>query len=482
MTICHAASGKYVTITVPIDFSKGNGHLGHAGDIIPGPPGQGVNWDAEGVATLLNGCVRTRPADTDRDGVLDIDDRDDDGDGVLDERDLDDDGDGIADASDEDQDSKRDTDRDGVPDSVDQDDDGDGIADVSDPDRDGDSVPDTRDRDLAPLPDTDSDGTPDVIDADDDGDSVPDAVDADRDGDLIPDVTDDDADNDGTPDDEDADDDGDGTPDVVDTDADGDSIDDAVENGSTAGSLLVRSGRLASSVPGLCAPPSTTPGSSNPGSVDSDQDGLPDVTDLDDDGDGIDDTSDGGQANGPDADRDGVPDAVDSDDNGDGLVDAPSATSRQPVSDPSTTDSDGDGQPNSRDADDDGDGVPDARDGDADGDGVAETVTQMLSGSRALPRVLDADGRTIVLDSPAITNARQLATVAVSCTSGQRGLRAKPTGDVRPTLRSCAVRTVGDRTILMVDADGPTAVTVRLSAAARGEYRAVEQVRTYVVG
>lgn len=505
VTICHATAKGFVTITVPIDYDKGNGHLTHSRDIVPGPDGDGRNWDAEGAATLLNGCVRTQPVDTDRDGVWDVDDSDDDGDGVLDARDLDDDGDGIADGSDDDQESKRDTDRDGVPNSVDEDDDGDGIADVNDTDRDGDAVPDAIDRDIVPLADTDRDGVPDATDPDDDGDCVADAVDADRDGDLIPDAIDRDLDNDGIPNADDADDDGDGTPDVVDPDADGDSVDDVADAPvavTPPASVLARVGRMASDAPlvGLCQPSSNDKGSSagpsNPGTIDTDKDGTPDSTDVDDDadgipdtqdgdddGDGIADSSDGGQTGAPDADRDGVPDAVDSDDDGDGLVDAPSGSSpTQPLTDPSASDSDGDGQPNSRDNDDDGDGVLDTRDGDADGDGVAETVTQVLRAGQVLPRVLRDDGSTVLLAEPAITNARQLATVSVNCASGQRTPRAKPLGDVRPAVRTCAVRKIGDRLVLTVQTDGPTAVTVRLSAAARAEYRAVEQVRTYVIG
>lgn len=459
VTICHASGGKYVTITVPIDFAKGNGHLLHGRDIIPGPPGEGLNWDAIGTATMMNGCVKAKPADTDRDGLPDIEDPDDDGDGLVDARDLDDDGDGLGDESDADQETKRDTNGDGVPDAVDDDDDGDGIPDGRDPDRDGDSIPDTADRDIVSLTDTDSDGTPDATDADDDGDCVPDTVDKDRDGDGVTDATDRDLDNDGVPNGADLDDDGDGTPDVVDGDSGDDvNVDANVEAASQQRSAMQRrAGTLASAT--NCTPAA--------GPVDTDGDGTPDASDADDPD----------QVSEQDSDSDGVPDHSDSDDDGDGVPDDPVVSS---TVDPAKIDSDGDGRPNATDPDQDGDGAPDVRDGDADGDGAPETLTQVLT-TRALPPRLDADGETVLFRSPALTNARQSATVSVTCWTSGRVLRAKPSGDVPAPRRVCTVRTVGSKIVLDASPELGTVVIVQISAPARGIHRALDQARTYVV-
>lgn len=91
---------------------------------------------------------------------------------------------------------------------------------------------------------------------------------------------------------------------------------------------------------------------------DTDNDGLPDVLDDDDDGDGIPTASEGVDANtlgAPvdprDTDQDGVPDYLDNDDDGDGLLtihERPAGTDR---------DSDGDNTPDHLDGDDDNDGV-----------------------------------------------------------------------------------------------------------------------------
>merc|ERR1711862_960944 len=78
------------------------------------------------------------------------------------------------------------------------------------------------------------------------------------------------------------------------------------------------------------------------GDVDSDQDGLTDAVDDDDDGDGIADQDE-------DYDGDGLTNEEDDDDDGDGILDG-------------YEDDDGDGLENDEDPDDDGDGVLDEDD------------------------------------------------------------------------------------------------------------------------
>jgi len=105
---------------------------------------------------------------------------------------------------------------------------------------------------------------------------------------------------------------------------------------------------------------------------DSDGDGFRDDVDVDDDGDGIVDTEEGGGTDwSADQDADGVPDYADpdevtcSDGEPDGICDSL----------PTEVDADGDGLPNHLDLDADGDGLPDTSEGhDADGDGIADSV------------------------------------------------------------------------------------------------------------
>ena len=105
---------------------------------------------------------------------------------------------------------------------------------------------------------------------------------------------------------------------------------------------------------------------------DSDGDGIRDDVDVDDDGDGVPDTEEGGGTDwSADQDGDGVPDYADPDEvtcadaEPDGICDSL----------PTEVDADGDGLPNHLDLDSDADGVPDTTEAhDADGDGIADSV------------------------------------------------------------------------------------------------------------
>lgn len=111
--------------------------------------------------------------------------------------------------------------------------------------------------------------------------------------------------------------------------------------------------------------------------VDNDKDGIPDITDTDDDGDGIADTQDPYPT---DTDNDLQPNWSDPDDDGDGINDVAETGSL-------AYDTDNDGMKNDNDTDDDGDGLPDTGEQgsinvstglyilpDADGDGLPDLV------------------------------------------------------------------------------------------------------------
>ncbi|PQJ21591.1 thrombospondin type 3 repeat-containing protein, partial [Tenacibaculum sp. SG-28] len=185
----------------------------------------------------------------------------------------------------------------------------------------------------------------------------------DTDGDGIPDVTDLDDDNDGILDTDEGDDttdtDGDGTPDSLDTDSDNDGCSDAKEAGFTDadgdgevdGTGYNSDGTVAGSDGYTAALDSNNNGvldhleagpdadgdgiadACDSQEIDTDGDGIPDVTDLDDDNDGIYDTAEGDDT--IDTDGDGTPDYLDTDSDGDGCSDAKEA---------GFTDADEDGQ------------------------------------------------------------------------------------------------------------------------------------------
>ena len=357
-------SGASITATPGVTFAWTVEDLspGDGGVItITGMINAGLGSDAGFTNTAsiqfsLNGDVVNQPAslglavtkaDSDGDGISDVDEGtgDSDGDTVPDYLDLDSDGDGIPDI-DETGNGDLDADNDGVADDL-TDSDGDGLADVFDPDQGG--TPGS------PPTDSDNDGTPDYLDMDSDDDGLLDvdetgngALDTDDDG-MLDDQTD--TDGDGLADGVDPDDggtpavpgtdtDGDGTPDFQDTDDDGDGVPTATED---------------------------IDGDGDPTNDDSDGDTTPDYLDTDDDGDGIpsanEDADGDGDPSNDDTDGDGTPDYLDLDSDGDGLLDADECPGG-----PVCTDTDGDGTPDFQDTDDDGDGVS-TEDEDLDGDG-----------------------------------------------------------------------------------------------------------------
>jgi len=257
------------------DADDDNDGVDDGDDAFPFNPSEWDDTDSDGLGNNVD-------PDDDGDGVADVADpfpldssewADDDGDGIGNNADDDDDGDGVDDDDDafpEDPSEWDDMDGDGQGDNSDADDDGDGVNDgidvfPADPsewvDSDGDGIGDNSDTD------DDGDGTADGDDAfplnpsedhDLDGDGIGDNADSDDDGDGTADSDDafpvdpsewDDTDNDGTGDNEDDDDDGDGEsdaredacgsdsldPDAVPSDYDGDGICDSVDTDNTDG-------------------------------------------------------------------------------------------------------------------------------------------------------------------------------------------------------------------------------------------------------
>ncbi|MEO9967060.1 MAG: T9SS type A sorting domain-containing protein [Reichenbachiella sp.] len=355
----------------------------------------------------LDLIVDALDADSDNDGILDVDEAngesvdpsgDDDADGIPNFRDADDpavinnivevdaNGDGIWDNFDSDLDGlpnfkDLDSDNDGIPDIIEAggvDIDGDGRVDGLD-DADSDGIPDNVDVDVTFGADSDGDGIDDIYDfsvsggTDTDGDDILDTGDLDIDGDGLANTVD--SDDGGTPL-VSADTDGDGYTDAADLDADNDGLPDIIEAGGTD--------------------------SDNDGKVDdatdTDADGLADIVDTDDggtaytipdtDNDGLDDYKD------LDSDNDGVTDAVESrlgDTDGDGYVDNAADTDGDGWSD--TADPDNGGSPVGA-LDDDNDGILNHQDLDADNDGLPDIIEAGgtdADGDGMVDNSLDAD-------------------------------------------------------------------------------------------
>ncbi len=383
--------------------------------------------------------------DTDGDGVADDIDIDDDNDGIPDYLEVcgagatsfgcttnssdpsaDDDNDGIVNYKDADWCTLNaagtcaylDADSDGVPDYLDRDSDNDGIPDVIEAggvDENGDGIIDN-------FIDTDGDGLSQNVDAnntgaagsglglgmpDFDSDGFPNHKDLDSDNDGIPDIVESygiDANNDGRVDGF-ADADGDGWSNQYDGDANGDGI---VEN--LAGVLILSYGD-----PGYVAR-SSNPGTGRPACYqlrgNTDGHGLPNFIDLDSDGDGITDATEGGivgvtyvrsmisggtfshgwsdivralpALNLRNTDNVGRPDVYDIDSDNDGITDNAEGQPTSSFVVATELDTDGDGLVNVYDFyngiggngitpyDHDADGIPDYRDTDSDNDGAPD--------------------------------------------------------------------------------------------------------------
>ncbi len=291
--------------------------------------------------------------------------------------DLDSDGDGLPDIVE----GRADSDKDGIENYLDcynygcapgLDGDGDGIEecfeldlglDPSNPDTDGDSVPDGLEVGDPQAPtDTDGDTEIDAFDLDDDGDGVATLLeDGDGDGDVLGDDTD-----------------GDLTPNYLDLDDDGDGVLTAEEDRNASGTWddddLDGDGLVDYLDPDDLDGPA----------VDADGDGLInaeealicsggdclDPLSVDSDGDGVDDFTEVGDPTDPlDTDEDGIPDALDPDDDGDGV----------PTQEEGPTDADGDGIPAWRDPDSDGDGALDGDESSVD-DADCDTIPDRFDG------------------------------------------------------------------------------------------------------
>ncbi len=352
----------------------------------------------------------------------------------------------------------------GLPNAYDLDSDNDGILDVreagiTDTNNDGiadgtlgaDGWSDTVDG-LASLtlPNTDAFGRANYLDIDSDDDGIPDIIEGqgtftynapvgtDGDGDGIDAAYDNNdggfagnADNGITPN---ADsDDGDTTPDYTDLDTDGDGKSDRLEGWDADNSGTINGGEpayvgttdtdndgLLDEYDAVVGPeptngttPTSYPDVNNPGddrdwrqSGDADGDGVLDITDVDDDNDGIPDTTEGSG----DTDGDGVPDRRDLDSDNDGIADLVEAGGVDEDGDGRVdggfADSNGDGLHDTYDAsatggnnidnlDTDGDLIPNAYDKDSDNDGIPDVVEALgsdVNNDGIIDGYFDSDG------------------------------------------------------------------------------------------
>lgn len=280
--------------------------------------------DGDTVPTINDGTITNDP----------VDPVDTDADGTPNYLDSNDDGDTIPTANEETATFTNpvatDTDGDTIPDYLESnttDTDNDGTANVSDLDDDGDTVPtadeiinDTSDTDAAvgeAIADTDNDGIPNALDPDDDGDGTPTAEeDTNHDGTVL----DDDADGDGIPDFEEpnnVDTDQDGLTNNVDSDDDGDTVPTAQETVSVPAPVSSGGGGGGGY---YYIPP-----------IDTDGDGIPDYLDTNDDNDAIPTKNEKGDTDGDkipdykesntrDLDKDDKKDVTDNEDDGDGIL------------------------------------------------------------------------------------------------------------------------------------------------------------------
>jgi hypothetical protein len=423
--------------------------------------------DVDGDVLIVGGNVdfRDNLVDTDGDGIDNNIDPDDDNDGILDTEDpkpLDTDNDGIDNVTDTDDDGDGildtaelvgkvlDTDNDGSPNNLDADDDNDGVPDsieqgtkdlvtgkYSLPDADGDGLPDLIDK-----LDSDGDGVPNIADTDDDNDGILDIIEnaacnpamlsCDTDKDGIPNTQDLDSDNDGITDLTEGtslaqartidvnndgivdgatnpvngipiaagtglnpvDTDSDGLKNPYDLDSDNDGMSDLTEAGGTDTNLDGKADGTPNTITGIIGTPLTP--------MDTDGDGKANYCDIDADGDGINDVKENAATALLDTDFDGIIDGVDADH--DGIIDTPE-TDTNVVGAPAAIfggtfiapdDTDGDGVPNYlQGPDTDGDNIPDTADSDDDNDGITDVMEGFTDNDGdGIPnnRDLDSDG------------------------------------------------------------------------------------------
>lgn len=325
------------------------------------------------------------PLDNDGDGRPNFQDLDSDQDGL---NDLDESGRSGLDANSDGVVDGPDSDNDGLPDLIDpslgngptptpRNTDGDGVADYLDLDSDNDAIHDVVEANLSGL-DANADGLIDGADTDQDG--IADLADANISGFGDPDPAD------GGPDS-----DGDGVADYRDLDSDNDGINDITESRNDAVDFdsngMVDGGDTDNDgVPNAVDTNINTfgdPDGSN-AVIDTDADGIGDYRDLDSDNDAINDLDESG-ITGLDTNSDGVVDGADTD--GDGIVDLADATVGvgDGTSLDAPIDTDRDSIPDFRDLDSDNDGINDIVEAgysnlDADSDGVADAGDQDLDG------------------------------------------------------------------------------------------------------
>ncbi|RMF18047.1 MAG: DUF11 domain-containing protein, partial [Candidatus Dadabacteria bacterium] len=270
--------------------------------------------------------------------------QDTDGDLTVDFLDTDDDGDGLTTAFERTQPS--DPDGDGIPSYLDTDSDGDLLTDAVentigtspyDVDSDNDTIGDFAETNGGSAVNSDGDALIDALDVDSDNDGITDTTEAgdtslatppvDSDGEGVDDYRDLDADNDGVTDAVEGagDFDGDSAPDYLDLDSDNDGIYDLIEGDDAqpaipgdgvndhgfapdgSGRILGFNGVTDANGNGLADSYEGSPAAHQ----DTDGDTAPDRTDIDDDGDGINTSVEGGG----DVDGDGVPNYLDNSDN-----------------------------------------------------------------------------------------------------------------------------------------------------------------------
>ncbi len=317
--------------------------------------------------------------DTDCDGAADEDFQDTDSDGTADCVDGDDDGDGVLDGTDN---------CPGIANSNQSNLDSDLQGDVCDPDDDADLIPDETDICPAvPNPDQsdfDGDGLGDVCDSDDDGDGEKDLTDCKPFDPAVaqgaPEVCNgfDDSCN-GLIDEGYPDLDGDQLKNCVDPDDDGDGDPDETDCAPSDPKTSSSATEVCDGVDNDCD------GTVDGNFGDTDDDGVPDCLDLDDDGDNVSDLFDNcplvPNPTQKTSDGDAIGDACDPDDDNDGALDAVDCAPLNPavypgapevcdgdddncddVPDNGFADTDGDSLANCVDGDDDGDGVPDLSD------------------------------------------------------------------------------------------------------------------------